>query len=129
MDIIVSNASGKPIYEQISSQIRDAILSGELAPGELLPSIRSLAGDLRVSVITTKRAYNDLEATGFINSVQGKGSFVTGGSLEMQRESALRSMEDRIAQLVDDARTVGVSVPELHEMIDLVADERPEGSR
>lgn len=129
MDIIVSNASGKPIYEQISSQIRDAILSGELAPGELLPSIRSLAGDLRVSVITTKRAYNDLEAAGFINSVQGKGSFVTGGSLEMQRESALRSMEDRIAQLVDDARTVGVSVPELHEMIDLVADERPEGSR
>ena len=80
MDIIISNSSGKPIYEQVEDQIKAAILSGELSEGEQLPSIRGLANSLRVSAITTKRAYTDLEAAGFIETVQGKGSFVAGGN-------------------------------------------------
>ena len=83
MEIIISNSSDKPIYEQISSQIKNAILSGELSTGQALPSIRSLASDLNVSVITTKRAYSDLETLGFIETRQGKGSFVAGGNLEL----------------------------------------------
>lgn len=121
MDIIISNSSNKPIYEQIVSRIRDAILSGELTPGQALPSIRALASDLRVSVITTKRAYADLEAAGFIDSVQGKGSFVTGGSLELQREAALRTLESRLAAIVDEAAALGLDAKDLHEMIDLLA--------
>ena len=93
MEIIISNSSDKPIYEQISSQIKDAILSGDLSTGEALPSIRALAGDLHVSVITTKRAYSDLEALGFIETKQGKGSFVAGGNLELLREERLRHVE------------------------------------
>ena len=87
MEIIISNSSDKPIYEQISSQIKSAILSGELATGQALPSIRSLANDLHVSVITTKRAYSDLEALGFIETRQGKGSFVAGGNIELLRRT------------------------------------------
>ncbi len=121
MDIIISNSSNKPIYEQIVSRIRDAILSGELAPGQALPSIRALANDLKVSVITTKRAYADLEAAGFIDSVQGKGSFVTGGSLELQREEALRTLESRLAAIVDEGASLGLEAKDLHEMIDLLA--------
>ena len=121
MDIIISNSSNKPIYEQIASRIRDAILSGELAPGQALPSIRALANDLKVSVITTKRAYADLEAAGFIDSVQGKGSFVTGGSLELQREEALRTLESRLAAIVDEGASLGLEAKDLHEMIDLLA--------
>lgn len=121
MDIIISNSSNKPIYEQIASRIRDAILSGELAPGQELPSIRALANDLKVSVITTKRAYADLEAAGFIDSVQGKGSFVTGGSLELQREEALRTLESRLAAIVDEGASLGLEAKDLHEMIDLLA--------
>lgn len=121
MDIIISNSSNKPIYEQIASRIRDAILSGELAPGQALPSIRALANDLKVSVITTKRAYADLEAAGFIDSVQGKGSFVTGGSLKLQREEALRTLESRLAAIVEDGAALGLDAKDLHEMIDLLA--------
>ena len=121
MDIIISNSSNKPIYEQIASRIRDAILSGELAPGQALPSIRALANDHKVSVITTKRAYADLEAAGFIDSVQGKGSFVTGGSLELQREEALRTLESRLAAIVDEGASLGLEAKDLHEMIDLLA--------
>ncbi|MDY2669493.1 GntR family transcriptional regulator [Schaalia hyovaginalis] len=121
MDVIISNSSNKPIYEQIASRIRDAILSGELAPGQALPSIRALANDLKVSVITTKRAYADLEAAGFIDSVQGKGSFVTGGSLELQREEALRTLESRLAAIVEDGAALGLDAKDLHEMIDLLA--------
>lgn len=121
MDIIISNSSNKPIYEQIASRIRDAILSGELAPGQALPSIRTLANDLKVSVITTKRAYADLETAGFIDSVQGKGSFVTGGSLELQREEALRTLESRLAAIVEDGAALGLDAKDLHEMIDLLA--------
>lgn len=123
MEIIVSNSSASPIYEQIAQQIKDAILTGELAEGELLPSIRALANTLRISVITTKRAYAELESAGFVTTVQGKGTFVTGGNLELLREEQLRGVESLLAQAADLAKTSGVSAQELHEMLDLVMED------
>ena len=122
MDIIISNASGKPIYEQIVSQMKGLILAGALDEGQQLPSIRALAGDLRISVITTKRAYAELETQGFIETVQGKGSFVAGGNKELLREERLRTIEELIARAVGEARGAGVDVRELHDMIDLIAE-------
>ena len=108
MELIISNASSKPIYEQITGQIKTMILSGELAEGEQLPSIRALANSLRVSAITTKRAYADLEADGFIETVQGKGSFVAGGNAELIREEQLRQVEELMGQAVDAGRAMGL---------------------
>ena len=122
MDIIISNASDKPIYEQIVSQMKGLILAGALDEGQQLPSIRALAGDLRISVITTKRAYAELETQGFIETVQGKGSFVAGGTKELLREERLRTIEELIARAVGEARAAGVDVRELHDMIDLIAE-------
>ena len=122
MEIIVSNASDKPIYAQIASQIQDAILSGDLEEGTPLPSIRALANDLHISVITTKRAYADLEEAGFIDTVQGKGSFVAGGNRELLREGRLKRVEDLLDQAVHEASAVGIGTSELHEMLDLLAD-------
>lgn len=119
MELIISNASSKPIYEQITGQIKAMILSGELAEGEQLPSIRALANSLRVSAITTKRAYADLEADGFIETVQGKGSFVAGGNAELIREEQLRQVEELIGQAVDAGRAMGLSKTELTEMFTL----------
>lgn len=119
MELIISNASSKPIYEQITGQIKAMILSGELAEGEQLPSIRALANSLRVSAITTKRAYADLEADGFIETVQGKGSFVAGGNAELIREEQLRQVEDLMGQAVDVGRAMGLSKTELTEMFTL----------
>lgn len=120
MEIIISNASDKPIYEQIASQIKDAVLTGELAAGDALPSIRALANDLHVSVITTKRAYSDLESLGFIETVQGKGSFVAGGNLELLREERLRHIEDLLGRALDAARSANVTIAELHNMLDVL---------
>lgn len=119
MELIISNASSKPIYEQITGQIKAMILSGELAEGEQLPSIRALANSLRVSAITTKRAYADLEADGFIETVQGKGSFVAGGNAELIREEQLRQVEELMGQAVDAGRAMGLSKAELTEMFTL----------
>ena len=121
MELIISNSNPSPIYEQIASQIKAAIMDGSLAPGEQLPSIRGLANSLRVSVITTKRAYTDLEAQGFIETVQGRGSFVASGSEEMLREERLREVESQLMAALDSAQLAGVSLPELHEMPDLLA--------
>ena len=112
MDLIISNSSNRPIYEQITTQIKDLILTGELQPGQKLPSIRALANGLRISAITTKRAYTDLEAQGFIETVQGKGSFVTGGNVELLREERRRQIEQS-ADIGDD---------ELREMMDLIME-------
>lgn len=119
MELIISNASSKPIYEQITGQIKAMVLSGELAEGEQLPSIRALANSLRVSAITTKRAYADLEADGFIETVQGKGSFVAGGNAELIREEQLRQVEELMGQAVDAGRAMGLSKTELTEMFTL----------
>ena len=123
MDIIISNASDKPIYEQIVSQIKDLILSGELEQGSMLPSIRNLASDLRISVITTKRAYSELEAQDFIETVQGKGSFVAGGNMELLREERLRHVEELLGKASREAQSAGISLQELHDMLDLMAGE------
>lgn len=122
MDIIISNASNKPIYEQITSQMKSLILAGELAEGQQLPSIRALANDLRISVITTKRAYADLEAQGFIETVQGKGSFVAGGNMELLREERLKHIEGLLSQAANEARDAGIGRRELHDMLDLLAE-------
>ena len=122
MDIIVSNASDKPIYEQITSQVKAAILAGELAEGQALPSIRALANELHVSVITTKRAYADLESQGFIDTVQGKGSFVAGGNLELLREERLRQVEEYLQRAIDAARSAGLAPADVHEMIDALLE-------
>lgn len=123
MDIIISNSSDKPIYEQIASQIKQLILSGVLREGDLLPSMRLLAKELRISVITTKRAYEDLERSGFIETVVGKGSFVAGENLELMREECLRQIESHLQDAVDDARIAGVEPEELKEMLDVLYGE------
>lgn len=122
MDLIISNSSNRPIYEQITTQIKELILTGELQPGQKLPSIRALANGLRISAITTKRAYTDLEAQGFIETVQGKGSFVTGGNVELLREERRRQIEQRLMRLVDDARSADIGEDELREMMDLIME-------
>lgn len=122
LDIIVSNASSKPIYEQIASQIRQLIASGKLAEGTKLPSIRALANDLRVSVITTKRAYTDLETQGFIETVQGKGSFVASGNAELLREEKLRQIEDLLGRALAEAQIIRIDIVELHDMLDALSE-------
>lgn len=122
MEIIISNAANKPIYEQIASQVKSQIMSGGLAEGEQLPSIRALANDLHVSVITTKRAYADLEQQGFIVTSPGRGSFVAGGNKELVREEHLRSIEALLQQAIDEAAQAGVSASELKEMFGLLLD-------
>ena len=116
MNVIVSNASDKPIYEQIYTQIKGAILRGECKEGEPLPSIRALAKELRISVITTKRAFDDLERDGFIYSVQGKGSFVAVKNRELLREEYLRQAEGKLSEAISLARSGGVTDEELSEM-------------
>ena len=123
MDIIISNASGQPIYEQISRQIKGAIAGGKLSPGETLPSIRSLARDLRISVITTKRAYEELERDGFIYTVAGKGCFVAEQNLELQRESGLREIEAHLQAAVEISRQCGLTDEELMEMLRVLREE------
>lgn len=122
MQLSIDNRSDRPIYEQIAEQIKAQIISGALTEDTLLPSIRSLAKDLRISVITTKRAYAELEFQGFIETVPGKGSFVAGGNLELLREERLRHIEELLVQAVDEARGANVGIPELHDMLDLIAE-------
>ena len=120
MDIILSNSSDEPIYQQIISQIKAHIMSGELAAGDALPSMRMLAQQLRISVITTKRAYEDLERDGFIESYTGKGSFVKGQNTELLREEYLRQTEALLTQVCDKARQCELSLDELKEMLELI---------
>ncbi len=117
MDIIISNSSGAPIYEQIVRQVKGLILSGELGPGEALPSMRLLARDLRISVITTKRAYEELERDGFLTTVPGKGCFVAAQNREVRREAVLCQVEEHLSRAVDAARAGAVELPEVQEML------------
>ena len=113
MDIILSNSSGKPIYEQITDQVKEQIMTGALAAGDALPSMRLLAKELRISVITTKRAYEELEREGFLENVPGKGCFVAPQNRELLREAQLRRVEDILTQAVDEARKGGLTLEEL----------------
>ncbi len=117
MEIIISNSSNQPIYEQIVRQVKSQIMAGDLTAGEQLPSIRALANSLRVSAITTKRAYADLEALGFIETVQGKGSFVAGGNTEMLREERLLEIEKYLLKAIEAGRALDLGEEELIEMM------------
>ncbi len=120
MDIVISNANDLRIYEQISSQIKGLIMNGTLKEGELLPSIRVIAKELKVSVITTKRAYADLEKDGFIEIVQGKGSFVSSRNLDFIREEQLRNAEIHLQKAVEIAQVSNISLEELTELLTLI---------
>lgn len=126
MNIIISNSSGKPIYEQITSQIKNLIISGELKPGDPLPSMRLLAKELRISVITTKRAYEDLERDGFIVSIIGKGTFVASQNPEFMREEYLRKVEEYLQQAVDTAKQSNITLDELVEIMTMLYEEGEE---
>ncbi len=119
MNITISNSSGQPIYSQISSQIKSAIISEVLKEDEMLPSIRLLAKELRISVITTKRAYEELERDGFIYSVPGKGSFVAQKNVAIIREEQLKKIEELLRAASDLAASCNISLDELHEMLSL----------
>lgn len=123
MDIIISNSSGKPIYEQITSQIKNMILNETLKPGDPLPSMRLLAKELHISLITTKRAYEDLEKEGFITSVVGKGSFVKAIDVELVREERLRVIEGYLEQAVEVAKQSGIEKEELFQILQLLYEE------
>jgi GntR family transcriptional regulator len=123
MDIIISNSSDKPIYEQITIQIKQMIISGELQAGDLLPSMRALAKELRISVITTKRAYEDLERDGFIYTVVGKGSYVAKKNMDFVREEQFRLVEEHISKAVAEAKAGGIKLDELQEIMKLIYEE------
>ena len=123
MDIIISNSSGQPIYEQICRQIKGAVASGKLKPGEPLPSIRNLARDLRISVITTKRAYEELERDGFIYTVAGKGSFIAQQDVELAKESSLREIEEHLTAALELARQIELPIEELCNILRVLSEE------
>lgn len=123
MNILISNSSDKPIYEQITTQIKQMIINGELESGATLPSMRVLAKELRISVITTKRAYEDLERDGFIYSVVGKGSYVAKKNMEFVREEQLKIVEEHLANAVSCAKVGTISLEEMTEVLRLLYEE------
>ncbi len=123
MNIIISHSSGVPIYEQIVAQIKEQILSGALAEGVLLPSMRALAAELQISLITTKRAYEELEKAGLIQTVAGKGCFVQGQKQELLREEYRKKMEHHLQEAIACAKKSGVTKQELQELLELLAEE------
>ena len=123
MELIIRNAGDVPIYEQISRQIKSLILKGALKEGDALPSMRLLAKDLRISVITTKRAYEELERDGFITTVPGKGCFVAPQDPGLAREDAMRRMEEKLAEAVTIGRVAGMSLEEMTEVIEILYTE------
>lgn len=123
MQIIISNSSKEPIYEQIYTQIKKLILSGELQEGQSLPSMRQLAKDLEISVITTKRAYEELEKNGFIFSIVGKGSFISEQNKEMMRERKVKVIEENLLIAIQNAKEMNIGLTELIEMLTLLHSE------
>lgn len=123
MEIIISNSSDKPIYEQISSQIKNKIMNGTLEAGEMLPSMRALAKDLHISVITVQRAYEDLTRDGFIETVSGKGSFVASQNKEFIQEEQLRKAEELLQQVVDIGRSHGISYDQMTNILKMLYEE------
>lgn len=126
MKIIIKNGSEQPLYQQIKDQIKGGILRQELKEGERLPSIRSLANDLHVSVLTTKRVYDELEKEGFIVTTVGKGSFVASDNLEMLSESKRHMIEKKLSEAWQMAKTLGINKQELYLMMDIIFEEDDE---
>ncbi len=125
MELIIRNTNNQPIYEQICQQIKAQIISGTLSPGEALPSIRGLAKDLKISVITTKRAYDELEAQGFLTTVAGKGCFVAEKNLDLIRERQLQELESHLTAAAELAKSCGVGPQELQDMLRILLEEEP----
>ncbi|WP_295583127.1 GntR family transcriptional regulator [uncultured Oscillibacter sp.] len=123
MELIIRNTTSQPIYDQIASQIKAQIIAGVLRPGEALPSIRILAKDLKISVITTKRAYDELEAQGFLYTVAGKGCFVAEKNLELIREQRLRELEEHLSAAAELAASCGLTQEELYDMLRILLEE------
>lgn len=123
MQIIISNSSKEPIYEQITNQMKSSILAGELQEGAAIPSMRKLAQDLQISVITTKRAYEELEKAGFIYSIVGKGSFVAEQNLEVIREKKQKVIEEQLSAVITNSKEIGLSLDELHQLLDILSEE------
>ncbi len=129
MRVVISNRSGVPLYEQIVEQVTAAILAGELAEGEVLPSVRALARDLRISVITTTRAYAELAAAGYVANVPGKGAYVLPVDSALVREQLLRRVEEGLGSAIDAARPAGLGRDDLVELLDTLLAAEPERAR
>lgn len=122
MKLIISNVSGIPIYEQIKQQVKSAILSGELQAEEALPSLRTLAKDLKISVLTVTRAYTELEQEGFVKNVQGRGCFVLGSGSELMKEQLIRKVENSLTEAIKAAKIANLSNEELHHLLDILLE-------
>lgn len=123
MDIIISNQSATPLYSQISEQMKHFIVTGELAAGEMLPSIRGLAKELKVSIITTKRSYEELEAGGFIETLPGKGTYVSTVNVNILKEAQISRIEESLHEIIENAKKIGLTKEELKERIELLYEE------
>ncbi len=123
MNIIITNSSGLPIFEQIENAIKEAIFSNELKEGEMLPSVRSLANDLKISFLTVKRAYDELEKTGFIKTVQGKGSYVSPKNLDLIKEEKLKEIQDYIEKVYEISKLSNISKEEIKELFKMIFEE------
>ena len=122
MKIIISNSSDDPIYEQITTQIKNNIFNEQLNEGDALPSIRNLAIELRISVSTTKRAYEKLEMEGFINTVPGKGSYVAGQNKELLRERKMKIIEDKLTEAIEESKFIDLSLDDLKKLLDILSE-------
>lgn len=127
MKLIISNVSGVPIYEQIKQQIKSAILSGELQEEEALPSLRTLAKDLKISVLTVTRAYTELEQEGFVKNLQGRGCYVMGRGSELIREQLIRKVENGLSEAISAAEMADLSAQELHHLLDILMEDKTNG--
>ncbi|MBQ9493941.1 MAG: GntR family transcriptional regulator [Oscillibacter sp.] len=123
MEIIIRNTTNRPIYDQIASQLKARIIAGDLKPGEALPSIRALAKDLKISVITTKRAYDELEAAGFLYTVAGKGCFVAEKNLDRVREGQTREMEAHLSAAIRLAKDSGITYADFRDTLRILWEE------
>lgn len=123
MKIVISNTSDLPLYQQIKDQIKDAILREELTQGDALPSIRSFANDLKVSVLTIRRVYEELEKEGFVTSQVGIGTFVSAGNLDLLRDSKRRLVEEKMQGMIHTAKSLSITKEELMEMMDILYEE------
>ncbi len=123
MNIIITNSSGLPIFEQIENAIKEAIFSNELKEGEMLPSVRSLANELKISFLTVKRAYDELEKAGFIKTVQGKGSYVSPKNLDLIKEEKLKEIQDYIEKIYEVSKISNISKEEVSELFKMIFEE------